>query len=261
MQRAEAFFIALQYAAEALDFTECHKDGRRLSAAAPQPAQSRTNDRAANIISRSRDAHGAARSDVRSSPRDPVCHQRLHRHNDRLVHPEAASATATRFGRSPRWWRPRSLSRRRHRRLFRSRLVNVLVGCTVGFGLLLVGGHSDWMIPFALAATVLISSYVIRIKTMWRQAPITAAIVIAAGISHGSQVAGIEQRVAQGGGGALRMRRGAGGELADVEGLARQAEEHVKTAGAILKSKPSGHWSCWTFPPLRRWICTARRCW
>ena len=78
------------------------------------------------------------------------------------------------------------------RRLFRSRLVNVLVGCTVGFGLLLVGGHSDWMIPFALAATVLISSYVIRIKTMWRQAPITAAIVIAAGISHGSQVAGIE---------------------------------------------------------------------
>jgi len=78
------------------------------------------------------------------------------------------------------------------RRLFRSRLINVLVGCVVGFCLLLVGGHSDWMIPFALAATVLVSSYVIRIKTMWRQAPITAAIVIAAGISHGSKVAGME---------------------------------------------------------------------
>jgi uncharacterized membrane protein YccC len=78
------------------------------------------------------------------------------------------------------------------RRLFRSRLVNVLVGCVVGLCLLLLGGQSDLMIPFALALTVLISSYVIRIKTMWRQAPITAAIVIAAGISHGSKVAGLE---------------------------------------------------------------------
>jgi uncharacterized membrane protein YccC len=77
------------------------------------------------------------------------------------------------------------------RRLFRSRLVNVLVGCAVGLCLLLVGGHSDWMIPFALALTVLISSYVIRIKTMWRQAPITAAIVIAAGISRSSTLGGL----------------------------------------------------------------------
>lgn len=78
------------------------------------------------------------------------------------------------------------------RRMFRSRLANVLVGCAVGFCFLLVGGSSDWMIPFALAVTVLISTYVIRIKTMWRQAPITAAIVIAAGIAHGSKTAGIE---------------------------------------------------------------------
>jgi len=78
------------------------------------------------------------------------------------------------------------------RRLFRSRLINVLVGCAVGFCLLLVGGHGDWMIPFALAVTVLISSYVVRIKTMWRQAPITAAIVIAAGISRSSTLGGIQ---------------------------------------------------------------------
>jgi uncharacterized membrane protein YccC len=77
------------------------------------------------------------------------------------------------------------------RRLFRSRLINVLVGCGVGLSLLLVGGRSDWMIPFALALTVLVSTYVIRVKTMWRQAPITAAIVIAAGISQGSKVAGL----------------------------------------------------------------------
>jgi uncharacterized membrane protein YccC len=85
-------------------------------------------------------------------------------------------------------------------RLFRSRLTNVLVGCAIGLCLLLVGGQSDWLVPFALAVTVLVSSYVIRIKTMWRQAPITAAIVIAAGISHASKVAGIEsglQKVAE----------------------------------------------------------------
>jgi uncharacterized membrane protein YccC len=78
------------------------------------------------------------------------------------------------------------------RRLFRCRLVNVLVGCVVGFCFLLVGGLSDWMIPFALAVSVLISSYVIRVKTMWRQAPITAAIVIAAGLSRSSTLGGIE---------------------------------------------------------------------
>jgi uncharacterized membrane protein YccC len=78
------------------------------------------------------------------------------------------------------------------RRLFRSRLANVLVGCAAGLCFLLVGGHTDWTIPFALAFTVLISSYVVRIKTMWRQAPITAAIVIAAGISRSSTLGGLQ---------------------------------------------------------------------
>ncbi len=79
------------------------------------------------------------------------------------------------------------------RRLFRSRLINVLVGCGVGFGLLLLGGRNDWLLPFALAATVLISTYIVRIKTMWRQAPITAAVVIAAGLAGSSTLAGVER--------------------------------------------------------------------
>ena len=77
------------------------------------------------------------------------------------------------------------------RRLFYCRFVNVLVGCAVGFAMLLFGDRSDWMLPCALAVAVLISSYVVRIKTMLRQAPITAAIVLAAGISQGAKVAGI----------------------------------------------------------------------
>ena len=77
------------------------------------------------------------------------------------------------------------------RRMFKARLVNVLVGCVVGLFFLLIGGANDWMLPIALATTVLLSSFVVRIKTMWRQAPITAAVVIAAGIVQGSTVVGI----------------------------------------------------------------------
>jgi uncharacterized membrane protein YccC len=78
------------------------------------------------------------------------------------------------------------------RRMFRSRLVNVLVGCVVGFAALLIGGDSDWTIPITLSVTVLVSTYVIRVKTMWRQAPITAAIVLASGIAQGAKTAGVE---------------------------------------------------------------------
>ena len=77
-------------------------------------------------------------------------------------------------------------------RMFRSRIVNVLVGAAVGLIFVLVGGSSEWSLPIAMAATVLISSYLVRIPTMWRQAPITAALVIASGLSHQSKSAGIE---------------------------------------------------------------------
>jgi len=42
------------------------------------------------------------------------------------------------------------------------------------------------MLPIALGVTVLVSSFIVRVKTMWRQAPITAAVVIAASITHGA---------------------------------------------------------------------------
>jgi len=77
------------------------------------------------------------------------------------------------------------------RRMFKSRILNVLVGCVTGFCLLFIVGRGDWTIAFGLAVAVLISTYVVRIKTMWRQAPITAAIVIAAGISSDSSMSGI----------------------------------------------------------------------
>jgi len=77
-------------------------------------------------------------------------------------------------------------------RLFRSRIINVLIGCAVGFALLVLDG-GEWMIPVGLAVAVAVSSYVVRVKVMWRQAPITAAIVLAGGIAAESRLAGMER--------------------------------------------------------------------
>lgn len=77
-------------------------------------------------------------------------------------------------------------------RLFRARMINVLVGCAVGFVVLALGHPAHWMIPVSLSLAVLVSTYLVRIQTMWRQAPITAAIVIASGLSAHSKLSGIE---------------------------------------------------------------------
>jgi uncharacterized membrane protein YccC len=77
-------------------------------------------------------------------------------------------------------------------RMFRARIINVLVGCIVGLIILLIGGSSEWKLPLAMSAAVLISSYVVRVQTMWRQAPITAAIVIASGLTQHSKLSGME---------------------------------------------------------------------
>jgi uncharacterized membrane protein YccC len=77
-------------------------------------------------------------------------------------------------------------------RMFRARIINVLVGCGVGLFLLVVGGSSEWKLPLALAVTVLVSTYLVRIPTMWRQAPITAAIVVASGLTQHSKLTGVE---------------------------------------------------------------------
>jgi uncharacterized membrane protein YccC len=77
-------------------------------------------------------------------------------------------------------------------RTFRGRIVNALVGCAVGLFFLAIGGNREWTLPLALAICVLISSYVVRVPVMWRQAPITAAIVIAGGLEH-SRITGMEK--------------------------------------------------------------------
>ena len=75
---------------------------------------------------------------------------------------------------------------------FRARLFNTLLGCAVGLLFLLIGGSSEWKLPVSMAITVLLSSYFVRIPTMWRQAPITAAIIMSAVLTHHSKDTGLE---------------------------------------------------------------------
>jgi uncharacterized membrane protein YccC len=77
-------------------------------------------------------------------------------------------------------------------RMFRARMINVLVGCAIGVVVLAVGYPSAWKIPLALSIAVLVSTYLVHIQTMWRQAPITAAIVIAGGLYTQSKLTGLE---------------------------------------------------------------------
>jgi uncharacterized membrane protein YccC len=74
---------------------------------------------------------------------------------------------------------------------FKGRLINTLVGCAIGMVFIALG-HTDWQLPTALALSVLVSSYVVRVQTMWRQAPITAAIVVAGSLQHHDKLGALE---------------------------------------------------------------------
>ncbi len=75
---------------------------------------------------------------------------------------------------------------------FHGRILNTLLGCAVGL-LFVAVGRTEWQLPIAMAVTVILSSYFVRVPAMWRQAPITAAIVIAGGLQHHEKMTGLEQ--------------------------------------------------------------------
>ncbi|MFO1306022.1 MAG: FUSC family protein [Burkholderiales bacterium] len=75
---------------------------------------------------------------------------------------------------------------------FKGRIFNTLMGCAVGLVFVWLG-HTAWQLPAAMAVTVLLSSYFVRVPAMWRQAPITAAIVIAGGLQHHEKLTAMEQ--------------------------------------------------------------------
>jgi uncharacterized membrane protein YccC len=75
---------------------------------------------------------------------------------------------------------------------FRSRILNSILGCVIGLIFLVLGHQSEWKLPFALAATVLVSTYFVRVQQSWKIAPITAGFVIATELTHHSTVGAME---------------------------------------------------------------------
>ena len=75
---------------------------------------------------------------------------------------------------------------------FRARIANTAIGGVMGLGFLLVAGPRAWVLPIAMAATVLVSSYVIHVQTYWKIAPITAALVMASSLQRHTRVSGEE---------------------------------------------------------------------
>ena len=75
--------------------------------------------------------------------------------------------------------------------VMRARIINTVVGCLIGLLFIAIGGPALIMLPIAMAITVLLSSYVVRIQMMWRQTPISAAFVIAAGWEHHTRRGGL----------------------------------------------------------------------
>jgi uncharacterized membrane protein YccC len=85
-------------------------------------------------------------------------------------------------------------------RTFWGRIANAALGCVTGVAFLAIGGEKAWTLPLSLSVAVLLNTYVVRVQTMWRQAPITAALIIAAGLVHHSRTTAVEvglRRVAE----------------------------------------------------------------
>jgi uncharacterized membrane protein YccC len=83
------------------------------------------------------------------------------------------------------------------RRNFWARVANTLIGGAMGLAFVFAAGPRAWVLPLAMAATVLVTSYVVRVQTYWKIAPITAALVMASSLEYhsrrGGELAGLRR--------------------------------------------------------------------
>ena len=75
---------------------------------------------------------------------------------------------------------------------FWSRLLNTLIGCLIGLACLAVAGPAFWALPLGMSLAVLVCTYLVRVPLSWKIAPVTVALVMAAGISGHSATAALD---------------------------------------------------------------------
>ena len=78
---------------------------------------------------------------------------------------------------------------------FQARIANTCIGGAMGLVFVLVAGPRHVVLPLALGATVLVSSYVFNVPRYWRIAPTTAALVVASSLERESRKIGLEVSV------------------------------------------------------------------
>ena len=80
----------------------------------------------------------------------------------------------------------------RHLSISRRAFANTCIGGATGLVFVLVAGPRHVVLPLALGATVLVSSYVFQVPPYWRTAPTTAALVVASSLERESRKIGLE---------------------------------------------------------------------
>ena len=75
---------------------------------------------------------------------------------------------------------------------FKARMIHTIIGCIIGFLSLLLFQGQSWTLPMALTATVLVCNYLTHVPLGWRVAPVTAAIIISAGMTQKTAIGGID---------------------------------------------------------------------
>lgn len=80
-------------------------------------------------------------------------------------------------------------------RVFLTRIVNTLIGCGVGFLVLLVFPPSIWSLCLALTVVVLLCSAFLGPPVRWKIAPITTVIIMGSAVVERSRSLGIDNGV------------------------------------------------------------------
>jgi uncharacterized membrane protein YccC len=73
---------------------------------------------------------------------------------------------------------------------FKSRVINTLIGSTLGLACLFVLGPAIWSILLAMAVSVLLCTRFIRVPLSWKIAPVTVALVMTPSVLDHSVSAG-----------------------------------------------------------------------
>jgi len=80
---------------------------------------------------------------------------------------------------------------------FKAQAFNTVIGCITGLAFIAIAGIKTWMLPIVATITAIISIHIFRMQAGWRTGPITAALVMSAGLvdksEHGAMTLAVQR--------------------------------------------------------------------